>query len=150
FVAGSAAIVYHLAAITIPILDMPSGQWVTGEGPRMLDAPEFAHAAAGLSNWHADYLRVTHDFHFVSNKPGEIPGVRFEVRLREKDGTLMETLQFPDPNANPWLRHRQELFARFFAPDQPVESPRSDVIYPAGQEPLIPLWAIHGEKFPAK
>src|SRR5579885_2498210 len=64
-VAGSAAILFHLTAVVIPILDTPSGPWVTGDGPRTLDAPEFAHAANGLAALHTDYLRVAHSFQFV-------------------------------------------------------------------------------------
>ncbi len=146
-VAGSAAILFHLTAVVIPILDTPSGPWVTGDGPRTLDAPEFAHAANGLAALHTDYLRVAHSFQFVtSDRPGNIPGVRFEVLLRDKDGTLMETLRFPDPNANPWVRHRQELLARQLTPDLPVPSPQSDVIPPPGEKPPeVWIWALHGE-----
>jgi hypothetical protein len=145
-VAGSAVIVYHLAAVLVPILDMPSGPWVTGEGPRPVPAPEFARAANGLAGFHADYLRIAHSYHFVSNRPGDIPGVRFEVRLRDKDGTLMESLPFPDPNANPWVRHRQELLASGLAPDLPVQPPQSEVIPPPGQSPpQVWIWALKGE-----
>jgi hypothetical protein len=145
-VAGSLAILYHLAAIIIPILDVPSGPWVTPEGPRPLAAPEFAHGANGLATLHAEYFRIAHGYHFVSNRPGDIPGVQIEVRLRDKDGTLMETLRFPDPAANAWVRHRQEVLASALAPDLPVESPRSEVIPAPGQQPTtLAIWALAGE-----
>jgi hypothetical protein len=150
-VVGSAAIVFHLTAIIIPILDMPSGPWVTGDGARPMSAPEFAHAANGLATVHAEYLRLAHSYHFASNRPGDIPGVQFEVRLRDKDGTLMETLQFPDPNANPWVRHRQEILASALAPDLPLPPSQSEVIPPAGEKvPNVDLWAIKGEDFSGK
>jgi hypothetical protein len=145
-VAGSAAILYHLTAIILPILDMPSGPWVTGDGPRPMSAPEFAHALSGLSTLQADYLRIAHNYHFVSNRPGDLPGVRFEVRLRDRDGTLMETLQFPDPGANPWVRHREELLASGLAPDLPVQPPQSEIIPPPGEKPQeVWIWALKGE-----
>jgi hypothetical protein len=147
-VAGSAAIVFHLAAITIPILDMPSGPWWMPEGRRQMPPPEFAHAASGLTAVHADYLRLTHGYHLDSDIPGDIPGVQFEVRLRDKDGTLTETLNFPDPQANPWVRHRQELLARYLAPDLPIQPPQSEVIPAPGQQvTLISVWARPGEDF---
>jgi hypothetical protein len=150
-VAGSALILYHLAAVIVPILDVPSGPWVTGEGPRPVAPPEFAHVASGLSTVQADYLRVAHSYHFDSNRPGDLPGVEFEVRLRDRDGTLMETVRFPDPGANPWLRHRQELLARGLAPDLPVQPPQSEVIPPAGEKvPMLDIWALHGEDFSGK
>ena len=52
--AGSAAILLHLAAVVVPILDSPSGPWPTPTGRTIDDPPAFAHALAGLAEWHAD------------------------------------------------------------------------------------------------
>src|SRR5438067_13811753 len=90
-VAGSALIVYHLAAIIIPILDMPTGPWLTMEGPQPMPPPRFAQAASGLPTVQTDYLRLTHSYQFDSNRLGNLPGVQFEVRRRDKDGTSLET-----------------------------------------------------------
>ncbi len=148
--AGSAVILFHLAAITIPILDTPSGPWATPMGRMPADPPDFAHAAAGLSNVHGEYLRVSHSFNFVTNRPADLPGVRFEAVLRDKDGNVTQTLQFPDPNANPWVRHRQEVLASALAPDLPAEKPASDIIAPPGQKPaMVDIWALPGEDFTA-
>jgi hypothetical protein len=148
-VAGSAAIVYHLAAIIIPILDMPSGPWATPMGRMAADAPDFARSSAGLANLHGDYLRVAHSYHFVTNRPADIPGVEFDVILRYEDGR-QETLHFPDPNANPWVRHRQEVLASALAPDLPTEKPQSDIIAAPGQKPpMVDIWALPEEKFTA-
>jgi hypothetical protein len=114
------------------------------------DAPAFAHEAAALANVHGDYLRVAHSYSFVSNRPADIPGVRFEAVLRDKDGNVTDTLQFPDPSANPWVRHRQELLATLLAPDLPAEKPASDIIAPPGQKPaMVDIWALPGEDFTA-
>jgi hypothetical protein len=147
-VAGSAVIVFHLVAIVIPTLDMPGGPWATPMGRTASSPPEFAHAAAGVADLHGDYLRVVHGYHFVSNRPGDIPGVRFEAVLRDKDGNVTKTLTFPDPDANPWVRHRQEVLASSLAPDLPAEKPASDIIAPPGQKPLmVDIWAMPGEDF---
>ncbi|HEX5271215.1 MAG TPA: hypothetical protein VFW33_12030, partial [Gemmataceae bacterium] len=147
--AGSAVIVFHLAAIVIPVLDTPSGPWATPMGRMPGDAPAFAHEAAPLANLHSDYLRVAHSYSFVTNRPGDIPGVRFEAVLRDKEGNVT-TLKFPDPNANPWVRHRQELLATLLAPDLPAEKPLSDVIAPPGEKPaMVDIWALPGEDFTA-
>ncbi len=148
--AASAAIVFHLAAVVIPILDTPSGPWATPMGRMPGDAPAFAHEAAGLANLHSDYFRVAHSYSFVTNRPADIPGVRFEAVLRDKDGNVTQTLQFPDPDANPWVRHRQELLATLLAPDLPAEKPASDIIAPPGEKPaMVDIWALPGEDFTA-
>jgi hypothetical protein len=148
--AGSAVIVFHLAAVIIPVLDTPSGPWATPMGQVPADPPNFAHEAAGLANLHGDYLRVVHSYHFVTNRPANIPGVRFEAVLRDQDGNVTRTLQFPDPSANPWVRHRQELLATLLAPDLPAEKPLSDIIAAPGQKPpTVDIWALPGEDFTA-
>jgi len=147
---GSAAILYHLAAIIVPILDVPSGPWVTGDGPRQADPPHFAHSdtAQDLARVHADYLRVAHSYHFVTNNPAVLPGVRLEVRLKDEKGAVIETLHFPDPNANPWVRHRQEVLVSSLAPDLPVEQQGGEVIPAPGEKvPTVSLWALPGENF---
>jgi hypothetical protein len=141
--AGSAAIAYHLVAITLPVLDTPSGPWPTPVGRSLDEPPYFAHAAAPLATLHGKYLRVAHSYHFVTNRPGDTPGVEFEVRLRDEGNNLLETLRFPDPGANPWVRHRQELLASALAPDLPVEPPAGEVIAPPGAAvPTVPIWTL--------
>jgi hypothetical protein len=147
--AASAVIVFHLVAIVLPVLDTPSGPWPTPMGRMPADPPSFAHETAGLANLHADYLRVVHSYHFVTNRPADIPGVRFEAVLRFPDGTT-KTRPFPDPDANRWVRHRQEVLAASLAPDMPAEKPASDIIAPPGQKPtMVDVWALPGEDFTA-
>ena len=145
--AGSAAIIVHLAAVVIPILDTPSGPWVTTNGPRAAEAPGFAHSASGLATVHADYLRVCHSYHFVSNRPADLPGVEFDVRLKNEQGEVIKTLHFPDPVANPWVRHRQEVLASALAPDLPLQQQGGEVIPAPGENPTVFLWALPGEDF---
>jgi hypothetical protein len=145
--AGSAAIVVHLVAVVIPILDTPSGPWVTSDGVRPAEAPGFAQSASGLATVHAEYLRVSHSYHFVSNRPADIPGVQFDVRLKNDQGDVIEMLHFPDPHANPWVRHRQEVLANALAPDLPIQQQGGEVIPAPGESPTVFLWALPREDF---
>lgn len=139
---GSAAIVFHLAAITLPVLDMRSGPWPGG----FAEAPAFAHSARALSTLHARYLRVVHSYDFPSNRPSDLPGVEFEVRLRDADGKVLQTLRFPDAKANLWVRQRQELLARNLAPDQPLDPPGAELLAAPGQKiPTVSFWTLPTE-----
>jgi hypothetical protein len=148
--AGSAAIIVHLAAIIVPVLDVPSGPWVYPQGPQQADPPAFAHAAGDLATAHADYLRVAHSYHFITNRPADFHGVQFEVRLKNDKGEEIARLHFPDPDANPWVRHRQEVLASSLGLDLPVEQQGGEVIPAPGEKvPTVPLWALAGEDFSA-
>jgi hypothetical protein len=148
-VGGSGAILLHLAAILVPILDVRSGPWPASDGRDLADPPQFAHAAAGLATVHAKYLRVAHSYHFVTNRPSDLPGVEFEVRLKDGDGKPLQTLKFPDPQANAWVRHRQQLLAHSLAPDLPVAPPGGEVIAAPGQKmPAVTLWMMPDEGIP--
>ena len=139
---GSAAILYHLTAITLPILDMKSGPWPGG----FAEAPAFAHSLRDISTVHGKYLRIAHSYDFPSNRPSDLPGVEFEVRLRDAKGDVFQTLHFPDPQANLWVRQRQDLLARNFAPDQPLEQPRAEILAAPGQKlPTVSFWALPNE-----
>ena len=141
-IAGSAAIVYHLAAIIIPVLDAPSGPWPTPmSGGLRAEPPAFAHAAAGVSFLQGRVLRAAHSYEFVSDRPGEFPAVEFDVVLRNEQGEVTRTLHFPDPHANRWVRHRQAVLATSLAMDLPVAPPGSEVIAAPGTKPSTEqLW----------
>src|SRR5439155_14793293 len=64
------------------------------------------------------HVKLTHNYPFISNHT-PLPGVELEARLKFKDGQV-KTLKFPDPDANPWVRHRQFLLVRALADDRPV------------------------------
>ncbi len=148
--AGSAAIIIHLAAIIIPILDAPSGPWPSPMGPEFGDVPHFAHEAAGLAAVHADGLRLAHSVHydFLTSRPAQIPGVAFDVRLRNQAGEVIGEFHFPDPEANPWVRSRQEMLARNLAFDQQIAPQGGEVIpAPGAKAPTVAIWALPGEDF---
>jgi hypothetical protein len=141
-VVGSTAILYHLAAITLPVLDMRSGPWPSGYA----EAPAFAHSARALYTLHGMYLRIVHSFDFPTNRPSDLPGVELEVRLKDADGNVSRTLHFPDPKANLWVRQRQELLARNLAPDQPLEPPGAELLAAPGQKvPTVSFWTLPNE-----
>jgi hypothetical protein len=147
--AVTVAIVLHLTAVVLPVLSAPSGPWASpGQGGRaMEESPRFALAAQGLSTLHTRYLRMGQNYHHVLNRPGDIPGVELEVRLRNSDGELIRTLKIPNPDANPWVRHRQELLVRSLAPDLPVDPPGQEMIAPAGKSvPTQSIWVLPEER----
>lgn len=145
-VAGSAAILYHFVGIIIPILDIPSGPWASQGGERFGDPPHFAHSASNLAILQEDYFRIACSFHFDSNRPASTPGVEFEVRLKDADGKALKTLRFPDPSANTWVRHRQEVLARALAPDLPVPPQEGEVLAPpGGKVPTLAIWLLQNE-----
>ncbi len=85
---------------------------------------------------------MTHNYHFLRNRPGQA-AVRFEVRLRDETGRLIETRRFPDPDANFWVRHRQTLLAQHLADDQPV-APRGSEAIPAPNQAVrtVDVWEM--------
>ncbi len=145
----AAAILLHFAAVVVPALDSPSGPWTTPTGPTMDEPPAFAHDIAGLAEWHARYLRTSSDYHFIFNQPGRGPGVRMEVRLSDQDGRLIRTVALPEPQANPWLRHREELLVRQLAPDLPVPPPGQEFLPPPGKPgPTATVWLSREDDLP--
>ena len=147
--AGSAAIVLHLAAVVVPILDSPSGPWPTPTGRAIDDPPAFAHAVASLAEWHAAYLRISNNDHFIFNRPGDAPAARMEVRLKDAAGNVIQKIDVPDPQANPWVRHREELLVRALAPDLPVPSPGQEMLPPPGKpEATTTVWLGPEDRVP--
>ena len=122
-----------------------------GDARRPVDgrSPAFAHAIRGLADWHGQYLRLANSDHFVFNRPAAVPAVEMEVRLKDGDGKVTRTLRFPDPQANPWVRQRQELLARALAPDQPSEPSGQEVVPAPGQKaPTADIWLTREDDIP--
>jgi hypothetical protein len=146
-VVASLAILFHLAAITLPALAMSSGPWPTPTGRGSAEPPQFARSALDLSTLHAKYLRIAHSHHTAVSRPGDLPAVKFEVHLKDRDGNLLRTEEFPSPQANRWVRHRQALLASGLAPDLPVEPPGGEVIpAPGTSPPKVTVWLYPGEE----
>src|SRR5438067_1566797 len=128
-IVGSLAILFHLGAVVVHALAAPSGPWPSfAEGMTMAGPPAFTQAIdEPLAQNYLKPLKLTHNYHFVGNHP-TAPGVSLEARLKDASGEVVTTLRFPDPEANPWVRHRQELFAQAFVPDQPIAPPPGESI----------------------
>jgi hypothetical protein len=145
-VAGSAAIAVHLFAVGALVLAAPTGPWWVPQigGPSPAEPPVFAAAVNEVTA--PNYLRhvkLTHNYHFTSNHT-PLPGVELEARLKFKDGRV-QTLKFPDPDANPWVRHRQLLLIRGLTADVPVmRDPTKGVelVRDAVKKPKIQYWEI--------
>jgi len=112
----------------------------------MAPPPAFALAIAKTTT--QDYLRplkMTHTYHFATNRPG-VPGVFFEVNLKDDKGEVIKTVRIPDESANFWVRHRQMQLAQRLADDQPVEERRGEEI-PAPNQAVktMDIWDGVGE-----
>jgi hypothetical protein len=143
--AASAAIVFHLGAVLANVLAAPSGPWPPGG--TAATPPQFAHSVnRELAPRYLEPLKLTHNYHFASNRPGR-PGVWFAVRLTDESGRELKTLRFPDPAANPAVRHRQSLLALSLADDVPVVPPAGESVAAPGREvPTVLIWDVAGER----
>ncbi len=142
---GSVAIAGHLAALLVIVLAAPSGPWPTQFGPPMAQPPPFALAINRYTT--EDYLfpiKMTHNYHFMNNRP--LPGVSFEVRLKDDKGTVIKTVALPDKDANFAVQYRQLLLARGLADDQPVEPGMTEEIAARNKKvPNVQIWDGVGE-----
>jgi hypothetical protein len=133
----SLIVVGHLSIIGLNALAAPSGPWTynIGTSSGVSDAPGPVFAKSISENVSARYLhalRMTHNYHFATNKPNEF-AVYFEVHLKNDMGDV-RVLKFPDEKANAWVRHRQEILAQNLVPDM-VRPPRGNKrVAPKGQE----------------
>ncbi|MFO0847621.1 MAG: hypothetical protein U0871_03535 [Gemmataceae bacterium] len=143
----SVAIVAHLGAVLTNVLAAPSGPWPSPTGGGMATPPQLAYSLnRDLTLSYLEPLKLHHNYHFASNRPGR-PGVWFEVRLINESGATMATRRFPDPDAGSAVRQRHALLALALADDQPVPPPAVEVIAPPGREvPVVPIWEVAGDR----
>lgn len=142
-VVGSLAIAFHLFAVVIGAVAAPSGPWPNMESPGGMDIlpPQFAYS---INQWtssrYLDPIKMTHNYHFNSNRPG-LPGIFFEVKLKDEAGQEVAKLTIPEANANYWVRHRQTQLANGLGNDMPVQNQQGEVIAaPNRPTPSIPIW----------
>jgi hypothetical protein len=140
-IGGSLVVVAHLTAVVLPVLDAPSGPWGGTLGRTAAGPPAFAEASRGFYGLHAKYLRLAHSYRFVTNRPADAPAVAVEIRLRDQNGVVVRTLRLPDPDANFWVRHRQQQLASSLAPDLSVQTPGQEILAaPGGKVPSSAVW----------
>jgi len=143
---GSAVIVFHFFALLIVVLAVPSGPWPSPFGPP--DTQEPPVFAQEISDWttlnYLQPLQLASSYHFESNRP-DLDSVYFEARLRDAQGDVMQTIKFPQDQANFWVRNRQVLLAQKLGIDNPVRLPRGETIPAPGKEPpKVTIWDSPG------
>ncbi len=140
-IAGSLAVCLHLLALGIHVLAAPSGPWSTPFGPSESIGPQFALSFDSVASpYYLQPLRMTHNYHYRTNRV-EASGVFFEVRLKDTDGRVMQTLKFPDDKASFWVRHRQSLLADDLAEDVPVQARPGEAIPAPNQKVAgVTIW----------
>jgi len=129
YIVASVAIVFHFGSVGARVLAAMSGPWPMGqEGSSEVYPPQFAATVA--ESFPGNYLklvRLSRDYHFSSNRPNQ-PYYKMEVKLKNEHGQVINTLMFPDAEANFWVRHRQQGLVGFLAADMTVRTPQSEVI----------------------
>jgi hypothetical protein len=138
---GSVAILFHFSAVIVHALAAPSGPWPTMDGMNLADPPSFTQSLdESLVQSYLKPLKLTHNYHFLGNRP-IAPGVYLEVKLKDAKGEPLMTVRFPDPNANAWVRYMQELFAQGLVPDQPLPPLQGEAVpAPNQQVRIVPIW----------
>ncbi len=127
-IAGSLAVGFHFLVIGALAIGAPSGPWHTPVGPSMAIGPHFVKPVTDIAvENYLQPLRMTHNYHFASNRTA-MPGVYFEVTLRDDKGQFINKLKFPEEKVNPWVRHRQTLLAQGLAEDQPIEPQGTEIV----------------------
>lgn len=139
-VLGSLVIVFHLGSVGVNALAAWSGPWADADG-QTVGPPLLANdLSATLTPAYLKPVRLTHNYHFPSNRPG-MPGVWLEFRLKDADNNDLGTVKVPGDDVNPWVRHRQSLLMQLMQNDQRVMPPMSEVIAAPGQEvPRVQYW----------
>jgi hypothetical protein len=142
---GSLAIAFHLGAVIVHALAAPSGPWPNGDGPPMAGPPAFAQSLdESLFAAYLKPLKLTHNYHFAGNRP-IVPGVFIDIKLKNAQGEVLNTIRWPDPAANSWLRYMQGLFVQGMVPDQPVAPPQGEEVPAPHQQPrMASIWEGDG------
>lgn len=155
--AASLFVAFHLLAVAILALAAPSGPWPTPFGVSQALGPPFAGRLSEVTTrYYLTPLRMTHNYHFLSNRP-DAPEVAFEVKLKDADGVVRETLRFPPTREhprraesgwfddNPWLRQRYALLALALGDDEPLPPPRGEEVPAPGQRASrVKVWKMDG------
>ncbi len=120
--AGTVFILLHFLALGAHALNARSGYWWSPFGRSEAEPPPFAYAIDNTLFPYLESLRMTHDYHFATNRVS-VPDVKFQIKLYDKHNKVIDTLDFPENAPNPWVRHRLEIMAQQLGDDMPV-SPR--------------------------
>lgn len=130
----SLLIIVHLSALAGLVLSTETGPWVVPDGVGTAHRPFFAEKLFNSTRDYRSTLGLTEDYRFSSNAPPEAAS-RFEIRLKDDQGKVVETIPFPNPDSWPAERHRQELMAQVLAEYMTVEPIEGELIPAPGQAP---------------
>ena len=132
---GSVVILLHLAAVAVCGFMMLSGPWPTPMGDSPALPPQFAQTAYRAAGpVYAQGLRIGANSRYMTNRPGMQPAIQFEVLLKDDKGALVKRLKFPDPEANFWVRHRQDVLALWLGNDGMMQPLEGEIIAAPGQK----------------
>jgi hypothetical protein len=131
---ASVVIIVHLLAVGTAVLSAQSGPWFVPQfGPSPALPPKFAEVIHGVTGPnYLQHVKLAHTYHFASNRPG-MPEVKLVARLKFADGRT-QTVQIPDKDANPWVRHRQALLLQGLADDWPIPPLQTENIPAPGEK----------------
>lgn len=131
---GSAFVIGHFIALGGLVLSADSGPWPTPFGESTSLGPWFARTLnlEAAYPYYLEPLRLTHNYHFFTNRVAQ-PEVKFEIKLYDRTGRVIETLAFPEKTANPWVRHRLQLLAANLYGDRRVFAPMGESSAPEGK-----------------
>jgi hypothetical protein len=137
---GSLVICTHLGLVLTNVLAAPSGPWLGSPDGGMSPPPQFAATVnEHTAPTYLRFLKLTHNYHFFTNRPA-LPAVEVEFRVRNVRGEE-SVVRLPDPEANPWVRHRQALLARALAGDIPAPPPAGETVAAPGEQMrTVQIW----------
>lgn len=131
---GSAAIIFHLLALLVVVLDVRSGPWPSPFGPSNEEPPAFAQEISKLTTRsYLQPLQLASNYHFETNKT-DWDSVYFEAQLRDAKDNLIQTVRIPEKSAGVWVRNRQNALAQSLGEDMPLQPPRGEIITAPGKE----------------
>ena len=138
---GSLAVAGHLFILGISSMMGSINYITTMYGGDLATPPVFAVMIDDATRpGYLRMLKMTSTYHFMTNR-AEIPDAYLEVRLRNEAGELAQTLKLPEEGVNAWVRHRQELLARYIMDDRPLPPPAGEVLPAPGQPlPTVQFW----------
>lgn len=128
----SAAIVAYLLGLGSMVLSAPSGPWPVDEGSAWATPPQFAQAIGDWSIPILQVLKLSHNYHFLTNRPNA--ECQLEAVLRDATGKETGRLWLPTDQGFAVSRHHQRMLARNLNDDQRVEPPAGEFI-PAPNQP---------------
>ncbi len=141
----SVFVALHLFAVGMHVLAAPSGPWLSPFGPSQALGPIFAGRIDDVARpYYLRPLHMTHNYHFIANRP-DAPGIVVEVRLKDAQGHLIDTVRIPAPHENLWLGQRHNVMAAQLGDDEPVQAPTSEQIPAPGKKMKTErIWELAG------